>query len=347
MRRLALVALILASTAAAQQQTLMEPVLRENFPDAFVMAEGNGSFIAYATNDGPNVPMAVSRDLITWTLVRDAAGKRMDAMPTLAPWVKAGFTWAPEVLKLGPNYLLYYTANHARQDKQCLGVAVSASPRGPFVDRSAEPMVCQFDLGGSIDANPFRDKDGKLYLYWKADGNRIGKRSRLWGAQLTPDGLKLAGAPRDIGLTDEDEWEQRVIEAPTMLRVPEGYAMLYSGGYFGWNNDQRLSPYAMNWARCSGPLGPCKDAGPTPILNSYARPAKEGCLSGPGHQSVFRANGGTFISFHGWATRRSCSKAADKRYLYVAPFGWENGAPVIAPSLRQSTASTRGVSAAD
>jgi beta-xylosidase len=195
-------------------------------------------------------------------------------------------------------------------------------------------MVCQFDLGGSIDANPFRDRDGKLYLYWKADGNRIGKRSRLWGALLTPDGMKLAGAPKDIGLTDEDAWEQRVIEAPTMIRVPDGYAMLYSGGYFGWNDDQRLSPYAMNWARCSGPLGPCKDAGPKPILNSYAKPGKEGCLSGPGHQSVFRANGGTFISFHGWATTRGCRKGEGKRFLYVAPFGWENNAPAIAPSLR-------------
>jgi beta-xylosidase len=262
-------------------------------------------------------------------------------MPTLAPWVKPGFTWAPEVMKVGAKYLLYYTANHRAQDKQCLGIAVADNPRGPFVDRSAEPMVCQFELGGSIDANPFRDTDGKLYLYWKADGNRIGKRSRLWGAPLTPDGLKLAGPAKDIGLTDEDAWEQKVIEAPTMLRVPEGYAMLFSGGYFGWNPEQRLSPYAMNWARCAGPLGPCKDAGPRPILNSYSLPGKQGCLSGPGHQSVFRAKGGTFISFHGWATTRACRKALDKRFLYVAPFGWENGAPVIAPSLVADSAPKR------
>jgi beta-xylosidase len=334
-RQLALCALFLASTAAsAQQRPIMEPVFRENFPDAFVMAEGNGSFIAYATNDGENLPMATSRDLSSWSYVRDGAGKKVDGMPTLAPWVKPGFTWAPEVLKVGAKYLLYYTANHRAQDKQCLGVATSNSPRGPFVDRSAEPMVCQFDLGGSIDASPFRDKDGTLYLYWKADGNRIGQRSRLWGAELTPDGLKLAGTAKDIGLTDEDTWEQKVIEAPTMLRVPDGYAMLYSGGYYGWNDNQRLSPYAMNWARCSGPLGPCKDAGPAPILNSYARPGKEGCLSGPGHQSVFRANGGTFISFHGWATTSGCRKAANKRFLYIAPFGWEKNAPAIAPSLR-------------
>lgn len=336
MLRVAFVAALLmgSASASAQKQPVFVPVLRENFPDAFVMAQGNGSFIGYATNDGENVPMAVSRDLSNWQLLRDAKGKKIDAMPTLAPWVKPGFTWAPEVMKVGANYILYYTANHRAQDKQCLGLAVSSSPRGPFVDRSAEPMVCQFELGGSIDANPFRDRDGKLYMYWKADGNRIGKRSRLWGAALTADGMKLAGPARDIGLTDEDGWEQRVIEAPTMIRVPEGYAMLYSGGYFGWNPDQRLSPYAMNWARCAGPLGPCKDAGPRPILYSYSEPGKAGCLSGPGHQSVFRANGGTFISFHGWATTKGCRKDRDARFLYVAPFGWEKSAPAIAPSMR-------------
>jgi beta-xylosidase len=341
--RTAFLALLLASSAAAAaKEPAFVPVLRENFPDAMVMSEGDGSFIAYATNSGENVPMAVSRDLINWTILKDPDGSRADAMPTLAPWVKAGFTWAPEVMKVGANYLLYYTANHRAQDKQCLGVAVSASARGPFVDKSPEPMVCQFELGGSIDAHPFRDRDGKLYLYWKADGNRIGKRSRIWGAQLTADGMKLAGEPKDVGLTDDDEWEQRVVEAPTMIRTPDGLAMLYSGGYFGWNDDQRLSPYAMNWARCAGPLGPCKDAGPKPILYSYSDPGGAGCLSGPGHQSVFRAVGGTFISFHGWDTTRGCRKSRDARFLYIAPFGWENGAPAIAPSLRPVQSGERG-----
>lgn len=336
MRRLVLAAVLLATATAAPaaRKPVFVPVLRENFPDAFVMQEGPSSFIAYSTNSGENVPMAVSTDLAKWEFLKDASGRKADAMPTLAPWVKPGFTWAPEVMKIGSSYVLYYTANHRKQDKQCIGAAISNSPRGPFVDRSAEPMICQFDLGGSIDASPFRDRDGKLYLYWKADGNRIGKRSRLWGAPLAGDGLKLAGQPRDLGLTDEDAWEQRVIEAPTMIRTPDGLVMLYSGGFFGWNDGQRLSPYAMNWAKCEGVLGPCRDAGPKPILYSFNDPNGAGCLSGPGHQSVFRANGGTFISFHGWSATKGCRKDKDARFLYVAPFGWDKHAPVIAPGLR-------------
>lgn len=312
------------------------PVFQENFPDAFVLPVGDGEYLAYATNDRQNVPIAVSRDLTSWQFVRNPDGSKRDAMPTLASWAKPGFTWAPEVIKAGGKYVLYYTANHRAKDKQCIGAAVSPDPRGPFVDSAAQPLVCQFELGGSIDADAFRDRDGKLYLYWKSDGNRVGKPSHLFGMALSPDGLAPAGQPADLGIGDREEWKQKVVEAPTMLLTPNGYAMLYSGGYFGWNQDQRLSPYAMNFALCSGPLGPCRDGAKLPFLYSYSDAGRTGCLSGPGHQSVFRAQGGTFISFHGWAATRDCRKDGDKRVMYIAPFGWENGHPVIAPSLRPS-----------
>ncbi len=336
--RCAAAALALTAAAApSATQPRFVPVFAENFPDPFVLPLPGGEFLAYSTNDVQNVPMATSRDLVNWRWVRNARGAKRDAMPRLAPWVKEGFTWAPEVMKVGPRYILYYTANHRRQDKQCLGVAVSSDPRGPFVDNSTKPLVCQFELGGSIDANPFRERDGKLYLYWKADGNRIGKPSRLFGAPLAADGLSLAGAPRDLGIDDDEAWENKVAEAPTMVRTPGGLTMFYSGGYFGWNGPERLSPYAMGYATCSGPLGPCAEAQANPVLRSYNR-KDIGCLSGPGHQSVFQANGRTFISFHAWAATPGCRPADKGRQLYVAPLGWQNGRPVLGPGLRPGPA---------
>ncbi len=326
-------AVLLSLPAPVSSEPLLVPAYEDNFPDAFVLGH-EGDYIAYATNDGINLPMLSSRDLVRWTAVMDPAApaKRRDGMPALAPWVKEGFTWAPEVMRIGDHWLLYYTANHRKKDVQCIGVAVADNPRGPFRDASAQPMLCQFELGGSIDANPFRDADGKLYLYWKSDGNRVGKGTWIWGQPLSLDGLSLSGAP--VGLVSDDlKWENKLVEAPTMVRSPTGYAMFFSASYYGWNPDQRLSPYAMGYATCSEPLGPCTDAPENPILFSYKK-RELGCLSGPGHQSIFEAGGRSFITFHAWAATSNCRKADDERYFYVAPLSWKDGKPQIGLSVR-------------
>ena len=315
------------------------PVFKEDFPDAFVLPHG-AQFIAYATNNGPNVPVATSRDLVHWAFATDASGKKLDALPKLGAWAKPGFTWAPEVLQLGERYLLYYTASYTRKNSQCIGVAEASNPLGPFVDTRSDPIVCQTDLGGSIDADPFRDTDGKLYLYFKNDGNRIGKHTAIWGQPLAADGLSVAGSAVEL-IHDDKAWEQRLVEAPTMVRAPTGYQLLFSAAYFGWNDDQNLSPYGMGYADCSGPLGPCKKSAGNPILHSFNE-REAGCLSGPGHQSIFQIGNRTLMSFHAWAATSGCRKADDKRYLYIAPIFWKDGKPQIAPSVRARGPNERG-----
>ncbi|HLL29976.1 MAG TPA: glycoside hydrolase family 43 protein [Allosphingosinicella sp.] len=331
--RLGIAGLLLAATAAASAaEPSFVPVYRDNFPDPHIV-EHQGEFIAYATNAGINLPMLTSRDLVRWTPVTRPDGKRLDGMPDLAPWVKEGFTWAPEVMKVGGKWLLYYTANHRKRDVQCLGVAVADNPKGPFRDGSAEPMVCQFDLGGTIDANPFRDKDGKLYLYYKSDGNRVGKKTVIWGQRLADDGMSVVGAPVHL-VEDDQKWEWKLVEAPAMVRSPAGHQLFFSAAFFGWDPKERLSRYATGYATCAGPLGPCRDAPENPILNSF-NDKKAGCLSGPGHPSIFQAAGRHFIAFHAWSATRGCRKADDKRLLYVAPLFWKDGKPQIGLSLRE------------
>jgi beta-xylosidase len=258
--------------------------------------------------------------------------KRLDGMPVLAPWVKPGFTWAPEVMQVGARWLLYYTANHRKKDVQCIGLAVADNPRGPFRDSAEAPLVCQFDLGGTIDANPFRDSDGKLYLYYKSDGNRVGKGTAIWGQRLSPDGMSVTGEPVAL-IKDDEAWEMKLVEAPAMLRSTAGYQLFYSAAYYGWDPKDRLSPYATGYAGCTGPLGPCADAPENPILFSF-RDKEAGCLSGPGHPSIFQAGGRSLIAFHAWAATSACRKAKDERWLYIAPLVWKAGKPQVAASLR-------------
>lgn len=330
-----LAALLLAgmSTAAAVAEPSFVPVYKNNFPDPHVVLAGN-QFIAYATNDGINVPMLISRDLINWSPVADPAnpGKRLDAMPVLAPWVQEGRTWAPEVMKVGNKWLLYYTAHSRARKVQCLGVAVADKAFGPFRDTSSGPLVCQYDQGGTIDANPFRNSDGKLYLYYKSDGNAVRKTSYIWGQQLSSDGLKVVGKAVPL-IKDDAKWEWGLVEAPAMVRAPGGYQMFYSAAFFGWDPNERLSRYATGYANCSGPLGPCKDAPENPILNSF-NDRQAGCLSGPGHPGIFRVGERAFMAFHAWAATKSCRKLEDERYLYVAPLMWKDGKPALGVSLR-------------
>lgn len=333
----AMAALFPASAAPTTDPSFV-PALQVNFPDAFVLPH-DGAFIAYATNNGANVPVAMSRNLTDWSIVADRSNpkKPLDALPRLGSWAREGFTWAPEVLELNGKYLLYYTASDRKQDEQCIGVAIASDPLGPFVDGNSDPIVCQTKLGGTIDPDPFRDADGQLYLYFKNDGNRVHARTALWGQRLTPDGLRLVGEPVQM-LKDDERWEQRVIEAPTMVRSPTGYTLFYSGGFFGWNPQEGgLSPYAIGYASCASALGPCTPAASNPILHSF-RDREAGCLSGPGHQSVFTAAGRSFISFHAWAATPQCAKGDDARYLYVAPLFWKDGKPQIGPSVRHRRA---------
>ncbi|HAK91749.1 family 43 glycosylhydrolase, partial [Massilia timonae] len=99
-----------------------------DFPDPFVLPH-DGGYYAYATNaNGKHVQLLHSADLRAWRALPDA-------MPALASWVRqpVPHVWAPEVVKLGERYVLYYTAHDLASDRQCVGVAESNSPAGPFV----------------------------------------------------------------------------------------------------------------------------------------------------------------------------------------------------------------------
>ena len=108
-------------------------------------------------------------------------------------------------------------------------------------------------LGGSIDPYPFLHPDGTPYLLWKADGNAIGQPSTLFAQVLTADGLALVGEPTAL-ITSGAAWERPLIENPAMVVAAQSFVLLYSGGW--WESDG----YAVGYATCDTPLGPCTKA---------------------------------------------------------------------------------------
>ncbi|MFC7534886.1 glycoside hydrolase family 43 protein [Actinoplanes sp. GCM10030250] len=290
--------------------TFTNPVFAENFPDPGALLV-DGTWFAYGTN-GPagNVPVMTSPDLVHWT----PAG---DAMPSIGRWALPGNTWAPEVIAGGDGrYLLYYTARSAETDRQCLGVAVSDQPGGPFRDGAGKPLVCQAEEGGSIDASPYRDPDGGLWLYWKNDGNAIGQPTYLYGSKLSADGLSLSGESKRL-LVNDAAWEAHVIEAPQMVRRDGRLYLFYSANAFD------AEAYALGYAVCEGPLGPCRKADENPILSTSPAAA------GPGHGFLVEAAGGrTWLLYHAWPPD-SIGSVTPGRQLWLDEVVWEDGKPVV------------------
>ncbi|MFC6665801.1 glycoside hydrolase family 43 protein [Deinococcus radiopugnans] len=246
-----------ATPTPASAATFRNPVLDENFPDPGILRVGK-VYHAYSTNGGgANVPHAVSRDLVHWEVTGDA-------MPVLPPWAIGGRTWAPEVTQIGGGFALYFTALDEASGRQCIGVATAASPAGPFRDASRKPLVCQIGEGGSIDASPFKDADGKRYLLWKNDGNCCSQPTNLYLQPLSADGLKLTGKASAL-IQNFQLWEGNVIEAPTLYRAGGVYYLLYSAGPY----DSDL--YAVGYATAPRVTGPYKKAPENPILVSKGR----------------------------------------------------------------------------
>jgi beta-xylosidase len=263
---------------------LPNPVRPGNFPDPFVLVT-DSLYYAFSTNSPTaNVPVLQSHDLVTWTDIGDA-------MPLLPSWAAIGqrHTWAPAVLAIGRRYVLFYTTRDGRSDRQCIGRAESPNPAGPFIDGNAGPFICQTDLGGSIDPSVVRDSAGEVYLLWKNDGNCCARPVTLWGQRLSRDASALEGAPVVL-LSRDQAWEGALIEAPSMWQENGIWHLLYSGNL--WNTDR----YAIGYAECDTPLGPCRKVEDGPVM------ASDGETAGPGGAEVFSDHEGRrWIVYHGWS----------------------------------------------
>ena len=281
------------------------PVLDQDFPDPDILRV-DGTYYAYATqpaDESVNVQMATSTDLETWEV------QAQDPLPELPAWATNGRTWAPEVTS-GPNgFLMYMTARSVDPDLQCIGVATSTSPTGPFRPVGDKPLICPEGEGGAIDAASYVEPDGKRYLLWKNDGNCCGKDTWLHLQPLSDDGLRLTGPP--VRLIKQDQpWEGNLVEAPTLVRHGSSYVLFYSA------NDYGGEKYTTGYATASKLDGPYEKAD-EPLLTSDATG-----VTGPGGQDVVTdASGETHIVFHGW------DPAVIYRGMYVADLAWDGDTP--------------------
>ncbi len=283
-----------------------KPVYDKDFPDPDLIRAEDGTYYAFATIAmGHNIQAASSKDLLNWTSLDDA-------LPSVPPWALKGDTWAPDVTQApdGNGYLMYFVA-HSRKGHQCIGVAHSSRPAGPFTSDAQESLICQASEGGSIDPAYFQDVDGKNYLLWKNDGNSQGLPTWLYIQMLGPDGQSMVGDPVRL-ITTSLPWEGDLVEAPTLFYKDHRYYLFYSASAY---YDER---YAVGVAISDQLLGPYEKRS-EPFLSSNMAGSS---WKGPGGQDiVIGPDGDTYLAFHGW------DRFMIRRAMYLEKLYWVDGLP--------------------
>jgi hypothetical protein len=299
-----IVSAALASDASAAETAAVAPglVIGENFPDPEVIQAG-GTYYAYSTSSrrgrtpyatapGPTGP---------WTI-------RGDALPQKPAWAGTSGFWAPDVSRRADGqYLMYFTGPSVAAGRMCLGAAVAATPAGPFVPTSTQPLVCNAGEGGDIDPSSFVDSDGTRYLLYKNDGNAVSQPAIIWLQRTGADGVTFSGSRIELLRNNRPE-EQGVIEAPVLVKRPSQYVLFYSAGIYTTGNYQ--TGYAV-----SGSLNGPHTRASWPLLTTTSL---NGTVNGPGGADV----GASHIFFHGHLSQGG-------RGMYVAALGWANDYPVV------------------
>lgn len=321
------------------------------FPDPTVIRAGS-SYYAYGTGGNYHQVMR-STDLVNWDWLGAALPRKPDWAVVSDDW----HAWAPSVLPTDEAcpgadepgcFILYYVAlsdRYGTATTNCVGVATSSTPEGPFIDRGALerkdgerernwPVGCGDAAGyGNIDPQPFVDADGKTWLYvstdWRCTGDDCPLLPEISVIPLSADRLEAAGAREPLLAGQRDSWEQApwapVIENPYVVRRGDTYHLLYSGG--NWQGR-----YAMGHATAPSPTGPFTRSSTAPWVSST-----ESVPSMGGGMPITDGAGVEWFVYHG--RDRSL---AEPRTLRIDRLSWTaDERPVLdGPSTNLRTAPT-------
>lgn len=236
------------------------PALRGANADPHLALFGD-TFYLYPTTDGSegwrssSFRAWSSRNLIDW---KDE-GIILD-LPRDLTWAKL-HAWAPAIATRHGKFYYYYSA------AQNIGVAVSASPTGPFKDPLGTPLVAKNDFPRmqAIDPMVFVDDDGSAYLYWG--------QGRCKAVKLNDDMVSFN--------------KENVCDL-TPPGYNEGPFVHQRNGvyYLSWSEfDTRDPRYSVAYATGRSPLGPFTKAAANPILRQCGR------VKGAGHHSIAKLPG--------------------------------------------------------
>jgi beta-xylosidase len=150
-------------------------------------------------------------------------------------------------------------------------------------------------------------------VLWKNDGNCCGFTTYLYLQRVSDDGLTLQGEPAQL-LTNDQAWEGRLVEAPTLWKQDGRYYLFYSA------NDYSGLNYAIGVASADQITGPYRKSA-KPLMSSDL---KTGGAFGPGGQDVVLDDDQEpWLVYHSWDTMVAY------RRVQIDELEWQDGMPMV------------------
>ena len=244
-----------------------------------------------------------TQDMVNWTYHGTPVGHE-----TFSSWSEPdGSAWAQQVVERNGKYYCYAPIFHDT-NAWCIGVAVSDSPTGPFVDAINKPL---YDAGwAGIDPTVFIDDDGQAYMYWgnptlycaklNEDMVSLGRFTQdevdpAWATVRSDGTLEMKMTVEAFGWggdkTGDGAVDAAYQEGPWFFKRNDTYYMVYPSIVEG-------SGESMSYSTSPGPIGPWTYQGVIldttkqgePNFNCYT--IHGGTVDFKGHSYLFYHNGG-------------------------------------------------------
>lgn len=256
------------------------PLLPGYFADPTIVKFGDIYYI-YATTDNEMLASGAptlwySKDFQNWY------NYTME-VPSLSSVNLRNF-WAPDIIK-GDDGKYYLYFGNCQAGCNIYGY-VSDTPYGPWkkLHEDDTPVIPNdYPRKGfpSLDAQFFKDDDGKIYAYW---GTWVHYNSGYAVGQLDNKSMSKMFDSKNIPLTQTPE----PFEAAYLLKRNNKYILMYSGASC---HDET---YNVRYSYSDTPWGPFKPGLNNPVLKTNA----DKSVHGPGHHSVLKNNNDYYIVYH-------------------------------------------------
>lgn len=256
------------------------PLIPGYFADPTIVKFGDIYYI-YATTDNEMLASGAptlwySKDFQNWY------NYTMD-IPSLSSVNLRNF-WAPDIIQ-GDDGTYYLYFGNCQAGCNIYGY-VSDTPYGPWnkLHEDDTPVIKNgYPRNGfpSLDAQFFKDDDGKIYAYW---GTWVHYNGGYAVGQLDNKTMSKMFDSKNIPLTQTPE----PFEAAYMLKRNNKYILMYSGASC---HDET---YNVRYSYSDSPWGPFIPGLNNPVLKTKA----DKSVHGPGHHSVLKNNNDYYILYH-------------------------------------------------